>query len=875
MRTSRGAAPRRRVKRAPPHRSSGAALPFRSAHSGRSGSLGETERAGRLPRRPGPIIGRDNEIAEARQWLLRAYVRLLTFTGAAGVGKTRLALEVAGTLLDAFDHGVVFVDLSPVADSMLVLSTIAQALQIREAPGRPLLQRVTDALRDQRLLIVLDNFEHVISAAPQVAELLAACSGVKLLITSREVLRVSWEQELPVAPLGLPDLRHLPPPDALTQVPAVEFFLSRARAVSPTFALTVQNARTVAEICIHLDGLPLAIELAAVGIKVLSPEAMLARLRDRLQIATTGLRDLPPRQRTLRAALDWSHELLPEPERAFLRRAAVFAGGFTLEAAEAISAGDGVVDGQVFDHLTRLVDKSLISYASAGPRPGYRMLETVRRYAEERLQESGEAEAVRGRHLDWCLTLAERAEPELQGPDQRTWLDRLEQEHDNLRSALGWAQASSSADGAMRLAGALWGFWYVRGYWTEGRRWLEAALAMGPGARRALRAKVINAIAVLVWAQGDYEEAAGRCEEGVSLCRAIDDRAGLAFSLNLLGLVMRHRGDYSRATAMLEESLALRRALDDTWGIASSLSSLGIIASYQGHYDRARLLFGESLTLRRKLEDRGGIAECLYFLGIVAFHRGDHRQAAVHLKQCLDLFRELGDRAGTASTLTNLGMLAQYDGEADRATRLYCESLSLRYELGDRQGIAECLERLAEVDRAQGRSRRAAQLSGAVEALRESLGPSREPAASPGTGTAEVPIVGTAVDVAGSPGTAPSSKADRARAHLDAARARGRGMTLEQAVEYARAFEPPPQTAPGARTARPGPPGFPLTRRELEIAALIAGGLTNRQIAKALVIAEGTAANHVQHILNKLGFDSRAQIAAWAAKSGMDPSPQE
>lgn len=803
----------------------------------RGGTPRWSNRPAVLPHQAGPIIGRAGEVAEAGQWLLRAYVRLLTFTGPAGVGKSRLALEVARSLGEEFADGVHFIELSPLGDPGLVMPTIAQVLRVRELPARPLHERLAQSLADRSLLLVLDNFEHLVSAAREVAELLAACPGLKLLITSREVLRVSWEQEFPVAPLGLPDLRHLPPPEALVQVPAVEFFVARARTVSPTFVLTAHNARVIAEICIKLDGLPLAIELTAVGIKAFSPEAILARLQDRLDVLTTGLRDRPARQRTLQAAMDWSYELLTEAERALLRRLAPFAGGFSPEAAEAVSGEAEVAGGQILHLLTRLVDKSLVSQTSAGRHLRYRMLETVRRYAEDKLKGAGEAGAARSGHLNWCVELAERAEPELQGPEQRAWLDRLEQEHDNLRAGIAWSLEEGQTEGALRLAGALWGFWYVRGYWTEGRRWLDAVLAMDGGAGGALRAKAINAIAVLTWAQGDHDGAATRCEEGIALCRAVDDRAGLAFSLNLLALVMRHRGDFDRATQMLEESLALRRALGDPSGIASSLSSLGIIASYRSDYARAMRFFEESLTLRRQLGDRGGIAECDYFLGIIMFHQGDRRQATEYFEQCLTHFRDLGDRAGTASALTNLGMLAQYHGEADRAARLYGESLSLRCELGDRQGIAECLERLAEVARAQGRPRRAARLAGAAEAVHGDLGVSRHKARG-----GDRSRLGRRID-------------------LDAARAEGRAMTLEQVLAYVR-------TAETSRRDR-GTTGSLLTRREREIAALIARGMTNRQIARALVITEGTAANHVQHILNKLGFDARAQIAAWAAESGL------
>jgi non-specific serine/threonine protein kinase len=804
-------------------------------------------------------------VADARQWLLRAYVRLLTFTGPAGVGKTRLALEVAAQLQGEFEDGAFFVDLSTLTDPGLVLPTIAQALGVRDAPGRTLFDRVASMLRERRLLLVLDNFEHVIEAAPRVVELLAACPGLKLLITSREVLRVSWEQDFPVTPLGLPLPGRLPPPEALAQVPAVEFFLARARAVSPGFTLTSENAAAVAGICTQLDGLPLAIELAAARVKVLSPAAILERLQSRRQVLAMGLRDLPVRQQTLQAAIDWSHELLLVDERALLRRLSVFAGGFTLEAAEAVASGTEVGEGHLLNRLTRLLDKSLILRDGHEPRSRYRLLETVRQYAEQRLRESGEMDGVRSRHLEWCLNLAERAEPELQGRDQPVWLDLLEQEHDNFRAALGWSLETDAVDGALRLAGALWGFWYVRGYWTEGRRWLENVMGAPTGASGALRAKAANALGVLLWAQGEYDGTAERCEEAAGLCRATDDSAGLAFSLNLLGLVMRHRGDHGRAAEMLEESLTLRRALGDTWGVASSLSSLGILASHGGDYGRATRLLEESLALRRQLGDRGGIAECFYFLGIVRFHERDHRRAAAHFEQCLRLFRELGDRSGIASSLLNLGMVAQYLGHSDRATRQYSESLSLRHALGDRLGVAECFERLAELAHAQGQHKRAARLAGAVDVLRDRSGQPGVPSPS-GEPTAEQAVhVAEHVQEAGRQPAAGAAR--RAEAGLAAARTEGRAMSLEQAVQYALAVEP--SAAPASGKSLSEPAGSPLTRREAEIAALVARGLTNRQIAQTFVITEGTAANHVQHILNKLGFDSRAQIAAWAAERGL------
>ncbi|MDP9369539.1 MAG: AAA family ATPase, partial [Chloroflexota bacterium] len=528
-------------------------------------SVPHKDRERRITLLPDPVtsfVGREREVEAVADLLRSDHVRLVMLIGPGGVGKTRLALRLAGDLAADFDE-VAFVGLSSLLDPVLVVPTVAQAFGVREVAGRPLSETLAHALRERHLLLVLDNFEQVVTAASDLTALLARCPRLTILVTSRASLRVRAEYEHPVAPLPLSQAGV----EAGMPSPAVALFVERARSVRPEFDLTDANARTVAEICRRLDGLPLAIELAAARVKVLSPQALLARLTDRLRLLTGGARDLPDRQQTMRGAIAWSHDLLVPEEQVLFRRLAVFAGGFTLEAAEAVvpAAGDLGID--VLEGVASLVDKSLVRRTERpGDEPRFGMLETVREYARDRLAESDEQAAVQSRHLGWCLALAEAAEPELRSAGQGTWLGRLETEHDNVRAALTWAgegvEPESRALG-LRLAASLYTFWFVRSHWAEGREWLEELLRTDDSRPSAARAKALFVAGLLAFAAGDPAAAAARHEESLGMARAVGSRTVEALALYGLGDAARLQGDASEAGRCYEAALALFQDLDD------------------------------------------------------------------------------------------------------------------------------------------------------------------------------------------------------------------------------------------------------------------------------------------------------------------------
>jgi predicted ATPase/class 3 adenylate cyclase len=642
-----------------------------------------------LPVQPTSFIGRAREQAEVR--LLLGAAPLVTLTGTGGAGKTRLALEVAAGLVAAHADGVWLVEFAALADPALVPQAVAQALGLREEPGRPLLATLTAHLQPKALLLVLDNCEHLIGACAELATaLLRACPQLRLLATSRAALEVPGETLYRVPSLAAPDPDQLPPPEQLPAYEAVQLFVARARARRSDFALTARNAPAVAAVCARLDGMPLALELAAARVSVLPVEGIAARLDDRFRLLTGGPRTALPRQQTLRATLDWSYDLLSESERWLLERLSVFAGGWTLDAAEAVGVGVGSEGSlrvpEVLDLLGGLVNKSLVQAAEADGELRYGLLETVRQYGQERLAATDETEGVRDRHLGYYLALAEEAEPALKGATQGAWLGRLEAEHDNLRAALSWARAAGEAELGLRLAGALWRFWGYRGYFGEGRSWLEAALAEGGPAPTAARAKALNGAGNFAFYQDDYGRAAALYEEGLALQRALGDTRGIAGSLgNLANVAFRH-GDYGRVAGLYEESLALFREAGDRWGIAHTLDNLGTVARQQGNFERAVALHMEGLVLKRVLGDTRGIAASLFNLGHAAYTQSDYPRAAA----------------------------------------LYAESLALKRELGATEGIARALEGFALLAGALHRSRRAVQLWAAAEALRGAIGAPRD-----------------------------------------------------------------------------------------------------------------------------------------------------
>jgi predicted ATPase/DNA-binding SARP family transcriptional activator len=670
-----------------------------------------------LPRPLSRFIGRKKEIAQLKRWLVGAHVRapLLTLTGVGGCGKTRLALQVASELIEEFADGVWLVELAGLQDPELIPQAIANVLGVRETRGgRSALDALSECLQTKHLLLVLDNCEHLIGACAQVAQaILERASQIRILATSRESLGLTGEVTWHVPPLLMPAMTDLPLAgaelvSALRQYEAVELFAERAASQDPDFSLTEANARAAAQICSGLDGIPLAIELAAARVPVLSMQEIAARVSDSLALLTQGSRTALAHHHTLRATLDWSFSLLDERERILWQRLSVFAGGFTLEAAEGVCAGKArglcpvsVAQTDVLDLLTRLVKKSLVTVAKQGEQVRYRLLEIVRQYGAERLEQSKEAGAVRRRHAYFFLRMAERAEPELRGPDQLVWLTRLEREHDNLKAVLGWAREKGEAEAGLRMAGALWRFWEVRGYLREGFKWLSELNARAQNSPASLRAKVLNGMGALAVRQGDYAAARPLFEQSLAIQRELKDKESMAALLHNLGSIAWSQGDYLVSRSLHEESLAIRRELGDKRGIASSLAGLGNVAQAQGEYPRARALHTDSLALRRELGDPRGIASTLTNLGIVAQAQGDYLAARSHLDEALRIQRLLGDKQGMAFSLSNLGRAAWAQQDYLTARSLLEQALTLQQELGDQGGLAHSLNHLGGVAESQ------------------------------------------------------------------------------------------------------------------------------------------------------------------------------
>jgi predicted ATPase/class 3 adenylate cyclase len=726
-------------------------------------------RLNNLPIQPTPLLGREREVAEIADLLRREDVRLLTLTGTGGTGKTRLALQSAAELIDEFEDGVFFVALAPVSDPELVASTLAGALSVSESAGRALKEDLRDYLSDKELLLILDNFEQVVDAAPLVGELLSGCPGLKVLMTSRTLLRIYGEHEYAVRPLELPDPDHLPPIETLRQYGAIRLFTERAHAANSHFSLTKDNAPAVAEICARLDGLPLAIELAAARIKLLSPQAMCARLSNPLKFLTGGARDLPERQRTLRGAIAWSYALLNEGEQTLFTRLSVFSGGCTLEAVEAVCDAecDSFVD--VLEGLSSLLDKSLLRQEEGvEEEPRFVMLETIREYARESLQASDNAEEIRRLHAEYFLALAERGASELGRAEEATWLERLEAEHDNMRAALSWTLRSEEAELGMRLAGALWRFWDVRGYYGEGRRWLEEALAKDGRASEA-RAKALEGVGWLADLQGDIDRAVAAAEEGLRLSARVEIQNSVSASfLRILGAAAYVSGDHVRAARLCDESLALSREAKDERGVASSLLQLGNVSSDLGDHEEAKRFYDEGLALSRKVDDKALLASALISVGAEFLLQGDHERGAMLNEEAAGLYRERGNRGHLQYALDNLGWAALMRGDQQQAEVLHRESLALSRQLGDKLVTAEALEGLACSASARGEAERVARLFGAAEALREAVGYRQEPREH---ALREPYLV--------------AARPRLSEARWDAAWAEGRRLGFEEAIAYA------------------------------------------------------------------------------------------
>jgi predicted ATPase/class 3 adenylate cyclase len=629
-----------------------------------------------LPVLPSPLIGRDREVAEIRGILRKPAVRLLTLLGSSGTGKTRLSLQLAVEMAGELDDGVCFVPLAPVGSAALVASAIAQALDIKETGDRPLVEALHVYFGPRQLLLILDNFEQLLEAAALIEELLAAAPRLKILLTSQAKLGLIDEHVFPVPPLALPDPARLPPLDRLMSYPSIALFLVRAQVVQPDFTLTAENAATVAELCVRLGGIPLAIELVAAYRNLFAPDEMLAQITQRLAAAREHSDTELTHKQTLHEVLGWSYALLGAAEQALLARMGVFEGGCTLESAEAVAAELEIENDDSHEHailnlLTSLLHKNLLvqeEWLSAEPR--YVMLDMIHQFAQARLGERGEADTFRRAHAAYCLTLAEQGEAGLTGAEQDVWLKRLEDDMHNLRAALGWSVEQHQIETALRLSGSLWRFWYIRGYLSEGRRWLTTALASSSAAPSALHTKALTGASVLSFIQGDYPQARTFAEQNLALFRALGDNRGIANTLSNLGAMIVERSNYAEAKPLLAESLQLRRALGDTWGIAAALNNLARALEGEGDYAQAEALYTESLELFRTMADKSNSVNPTANLGWMTLARGQYERAQMYFKESLQASQELGYQEGIASALQGFAHLAAVAGRIVQAARL-------------------------------------------------------------------------------------------------------------------------------------------------------------------------------------------------------------
>ena len=724
-----------------------------------------------LPIQLTTFIGRGKERAEVKEMLLTA--RLVTLTGPGGCGKTRLAIQVGADLLPEIGDGVWFVDLAALDDPTLVPQAVASVLVVREEPGRSLLDTLSDCIGSKSLLLVIDNCEHLASACSELSmELLRLCPNLRILATSREALGVMGEVRWRIPSLGVPDTRAYTTKsrEAVVKFESVRLFVDRAVAARSSFSLTDEDAPLVAQICHRLDGIPLAIELAAARVKVLPINQILARLEDRFRLLTGGSRTALPRQQTLRAAVDWSYELLSPPERVLLNRLSVFAGGFTVQAVEEVCGGDGLEAGVVLDLVSQLVDRSLVVPEEGAKGPArLGLLETIREYARERLQAAGDNTALAQLHGSYYASLAGAAEPELQGPEQAVWFNRLASEHDNMRLAIQHFVGSGDAERAQMLVGSLWRFWWVRGNWEEGRKRLGTVLAMeGASSRTVGRSKALYAAAVLAGGQGDYDASRSLLTESLVIDKALGNKKGVASALFELGNIANDQEDLVNARSLYEESLAAWREVGDKRNISSVLHNLGVVSQAQGDYTAASSLYEQALVLHRELGNHSWVAASLNGLGDIALSQGDYAAARSYQEESLAIQREIGEQRGIAYSLRELGRVAEMQKDYPAARELLNESLAILWRIGGRQWLADTLESLVSLAAAQGQPERAFRLAGAAAALRRAIG---TPISRPDQEALE-----RSLDVA------------RQMLGSDAsalAFAEGGGMSLDEAVDYA------------------------------------------------------------------------------------------